>query len=74
MRIWVTVKPRSHREEMRRVAEGEWAASVRAPASEGKANAALVELVARHFSVPKSAVRILRGQGGRRKLLEIPLP
>lgn len=55
---------------MKRVGDGEYIASVRAPAREGKANETLMKLLASYFSVPKSSVRIIRGQRGRRKLIE----
>ena len=45
--------------------------SVHAPPREGKANKALIELLANYFSVPKASVKIIRGQTGRRKLIEI---
>ena len=70
-RIWVTVRPQSRKEEVVRLAEGEFRVSVHAPAKEGKANEAVVELLADHFSVAKSAIRIVRGQSARRKLIEI---
>lgn len=71
LRIWVTVKPRAKREGVTKIADSEYVASVRAPAREGKANLALIELLADYFSVAKSSVRIVRGQAGRRKLVEI---
>ncbi len=70
-KVWVTVKPQAKRQELKKNAEGEYAASVRAPAREGKANEALIALLADYFSVPKSSVRIIRGQTSRRKLVEI---
>ncbi len=70
-RIWVTVKPRAKKEEVRKTDDGEYIASVHAPPQEGQANKALIELLANYFSVPKSSVRIIRGQTGRRKLIEI---
>ncbi|MFA4905433.1 MAG: DUF167 domain-containing protein [Candidatus Margulisiibacteriota bacterium] len=42
-----------------------------APPVEGKANKALVELLAEHFNVRRSQITILRGQKGRDKVLEI---
>jgi len=39
----------------------------------GKANLALVRILAKHFSVPKSSVAIIRGRASRRKLVEIRL-
>jgi len=71
VKIWVTVKPQARREEVRKLADGEYSVSVRAPAREGKANEAVIELLAEHFSVPKSSIRIVRGETARRKLVEI---
>lgn len=70
-KIWATVKPRSKRQEVKRTAEGGYLVSVHAVAREGKANEALIELLADYFSVPRSSIKIVRGQTGRRKLLEI---
>jgi hypothetical protein len=46
-------------------------ARVRAVAEDGKANAALIELLAESLSVPKSAVRIAAGGSARLKRIEI---
>ncbi len=71
VKIWVSVKPQAKREEVKKVADGEYLASVLAPAREGKANQALIELLSDHFSVPKSSIRIIRRQSSRRKLIEM---
>lgn len=71
LKIWVTVKPQAKNEEVRKIAEGEYVALVRAPAREGKANEALIALLANHFAVAKSSVKIIRGQRSRKKLVEI---
>ena len=42
-----------------------------APAVDGKANARLIEFLADHCHVRKSAVSIVRGQTSRRKVIEI---
>ena len=39
----------------------------------GRANRALIGVLAEHFSVPRSSVTIIRGQTSRRKLVEIRL-
>ncbi|MEP7205086.1 MAG: DUF167 domain-containing protein, partial [Candidatus Saccharibacteria bacterium] len=44
---------------------------VREIASEGKANLALIRLLAKHFDLPKSRVTILRGHTSRHKLVSI---
>jgi uncharacterized protein len=52
--------------------EGElWKVHLSAPAVEGKANEALLEVLARHFGVKKRSVSILRGHKARLKLIEI---
>ena len=71
LRIWVTVKPQARNQEVKKIAEAEYIALVRAPAREGNANEALMALLANHFSVPKSSVKIIRGQRSRKKLVQI---
>lgn len=44
---------------------------ISAPAVDGKANQRLVEFLAGHFKVKKSAVTILRGKTSRLKVVEI---
>jgi uncharacterized protein (TIGR00251 family) len=53
------------------ISETEYDVRVRAPAREGRANQALLEQLAEYFKVPKSTLRILRGEKGRRKLVRI---
>ena len=71
LKIWVTVKPQAKKEEVRHVAEGEYVVSVHAPARDGKANLALIEMLSGYFSVAKSSIRIIHGQSSRKKLIEI---
>ncbi|HNQ04184.1 MAG TPA: DUF167 domain-containing protein [Thiobacillaceae bacterium] len=47
---------------------------IAARAVEGAANAALLDFVARTLGVPRSGVRILRGEKSRRKVLAVRLP
>jgi len=44
---------------------------VKEPPREGRANQALIKLLAEHFGVPKSQVRILSGFRNRNKVVEI---
>jgi uncharacterized protein (TIGR00251 family) len=62
--------PNSGREEV--VKQGdEYVVRVKVPPTEGKANEAVVKLVAAHFKVSKSSVRIASGITGRNKIIEI---
>jgi len=71
LKIWVTVKPQAKKDEVRKITDGEYIALVTTPPRDGKANRALIEALADYFSVAKSSIRIVRGQSGRRKLVEI---
>ncbi len=44
---------------------------VTAPPIEGRANQAVIELLADYFKVKKSAVRIIRGEKSKNKVVEI---
>lgn len=70
-KIWILVKPRARQEKIERISESEYTVWVRAPAHEGKANEAVIELLAGHFSVPKSSVRIVLGEKSKKKLVQI---
>jgi uncharacterized protein len=67
----VKVKPGARVDELTELDDGTWQARVKAPPVDGKANAALIALLARHFGVPKSRVQIKSGASGRLKLVTI---
>jgi uncharacterized protein YggU (UPF0235/DUF167 family) len=46
-------------------------AAVTAPAEDGKANAAVIDLLAKAWRLPKSAFTVTRGAAGRDKVLSI---
>jgi uncharacterized protein len=69
--IRLKVKPRARLEALTVLDDGTYVASVKAPPIDGKANAAVVALVAGHFGLAKSRVRIRSGAAGRQKLVEI---
>ena len=71
VKTWILVKPNAKREGVERLSDGTLRVAVRAPATEGKANSAVIALLAQHFSVRKSAVRIVTGLRGRKKLAEV---
>lgn len=67
----VKVKPGSRVSELEERPDGTWLARVKAPPVDGKANAALIELVAERFGVRKAQVSIKSGAGARLKLVQI---
>jgi uncharacterized protein (TIGR00251 family) len=67
----VRVQPRASRDEIAGTLEGAFKIRLCAPAVENRANEALVEFFAGVLKTPKSAVRILSGEHGRSKRVEI---
>ena len=70
MRIEIKVFPKSQREEIVRQ-EGAIKAYIKAAPDKGKANKALIGLIAKEYGVKKSDVRIVTGQTSRNKVVEI---
>jgi uncharacterized protein (TIGR00251 family) len=71
MTIDIAVKPRSSREGVGPVQGDRLVVSVNAPPVDGKANEAVVRVLAETFGVPRSAVTIVRGETGRKKTIRI---
>lgn len=72
MKISVRLKPNSrHREEVVVGDDGVLTIYAKAPAIEGRANAAAVKLLAKHFGVSASKVKLLRGAASKYKVFEI---
>lgn len=76
MRLSVKVIPNAHADEVVGLindAGGEalLKLKVRALAVDGQANEAVSLLLAKHFGVKKSAVRLIKGQTARLKIFEI---
>ncbi len=69
--ISVSVKPQAKKENVIQISASEYRVSVHAPAHEGKANRAVVELLSEYFSVPKSKVKIIRGETAKQKIVAI---
>ncbi len=54
-----------------KIGENNYKIKVNAPATDGKANRRLVEMLAEYFDVSKSRVKITGGATSRNKLIEI---
>jgi uncharacterized protein (TIGR00251 family) len=70
MKIHVKVKPNSTTEEVSQAGDS-FIVKVKEPPKEGKANQAVIKLLAEHFGVPQSQVRILSGFKSKNKVIEI---
>ncbi len=71
MRIFVKVKPNAKIEKVERIDEVHLIVSVKAPPVEGKANDAVLRLLADYFKVPRGNVKIISGLSSKNKVVEI---
>ncbi|HET9878397.1 MAG TPA: DUF167 domain-containing protein [Candidatus Limnocylindria bacterium] len=67
----VRLQPRAGRDEVLGERDGRVVIRVAAPPVDGRANAALCALIAERVGVPKGAVRVVRGEGSRDKVVRV---
>jgi uncharacterized protein len=65
--IDVRAKPGSKENVLAQEADGRWIARVKAQPIDGKANEALIKLIAEHFGLRQSQVRLERGAASKLK-------
>ena len=70
MKIQVRVKSNSKTAEVSQESDS-FIVKVKEPPKEGKANQAVVKLLAEHFGVPSSQVRIVSGLRSKNKVIEV---
>lgn len=78
MKISVKVKPNSKKESFEKIEPPEkhlgkqhFLASVKEPPFKGKANAAVINLVAGRFKTSPSKIKIIAGNKSKQKIIEI---
>ncbi len=72
MQIRVKVFPNAKKDEVLMEGKGDLLkVRVKAPALKGRANKALIEVLAAHLGVKKSDIRIVSGERSREKIVEV---
>ena len=72
VRLALRVQPGAKRSALlARLASGEWKVAVAAPPVEGRANAAVIELLSELLDVPRRQLELVRGASSRRKSIEV---
>lgn len=69
--LTVLVRPGAREEKVEEVGKDSYKVSVRAPAREGEANTATLELLARYLNLPPHKLKLLRGKRSRRKTIAV---
>ena len=67
----IRVQPRAQKPGVEKLDTGEYKVRVRAAPAKGEANREVVEMLASHFGVPRSGVKIVRGLKSRKKAVVI---
>ncbi|MDK3156568.1 DUF167 domain-containing protein [Kamptonema cortianum] len=73
MKLQVKVKPNAKHQSVQTLEDGSLAIALKSPPTDGKANAELIEVLAKTFDVPKARITIKSGRAARIKLIEIDL-
>jgi len=71
MKIYIQVKPGSNRDEVIKLNSGEYKVWLKALPQRGKANLALIKILAKYFKVNQQQVKIIIGKTTGKKLIEI---
>jgi len=71
MRIYLSVSPRSSKNEIVEISQGQYKVKLTAPPVDGQANEALIKLLAKFFGVSKSSVVIVGGKTAKIKMVDI---
>ena len=71
MYIHVKVKADSKKEDFKQKSEDHFEVSVREPAERNLANTRVIEVIALHFKIPTSHIRIVNGHHSPTKLLSL---
>ncbi len=73
MKIIIKAKPSSREDKIEKIDESNYTISIKAPPVNGKANAAIIKLLAHYFNVSPSLIEIISGHMTRTKIVEINL-
>lgn len=72
MLFYVLLKPNSrHRQEVIENDDGSLTIYTKSPAIENRANKEAIELLAKHFNVPKTRVKLIKGETSQQKVFAV---
>lgn len=72
-RIYVKVTPRAGRDKVEKISDIEYKVRVTVAPEKGKANVAVIELLAEYFCVAKNCVNIVGGKSTKTKIIDIEI-
>lgn len=70
-RISVRAQPRAKQISVVEESQDHYKVYLNTPPVDGKANSALIEILSKHFGVPRSRISLVSGQSSRDKIFQI---
>lgn len=70
MKFNIKVKTGSKKSGIEKINEDSYIISVKEPAREGKANAAVIKILGEYFDISKSQIKIISGFKSKKKIIE----
>lgn len=71
MRIFLKIKPKASQAKVVKIDDAYYQIFITRPPEKGKANKQIIKLLADYFNVSSSQVKIITGEKGRQKVVEI---
>ncbi len=71
MKINVKVKPNAKQNQIKKLGENSYEIRVTVPPEKGKANKKVIEILSKEIGVPKSKIKLIRGETSREKVFEV---
>ena len=71
MKISIRVKPNSKESQIEEIGPNRLLVKVKAPPRENRANQEVMEILSKHFQVPRSRISILSGLKSKKKVVKI---
>lgn len=71
MKITIKVKTKAKEEKVVETGDNNFEVHVKQIPEKGKANIAVIKLLAKHFKIPQNSIRIITGKTNSHKVVEI---
>ncbi len=71
MKVFVKTKPNAKEEKIKKIDETHFDVWVKEPPKDGKANQAVIRVLAEYFNIAPSRTRIISGFASKQKICEI---
>jgi len=71
MKISIKAKPKAREDSIEKIDENNFIVSVKELPIQGRANRAIIGILAEYFNITPSSIRIVSGHNSRHKIIEI---